>query len=51
MAQKHIPMPAGDCVEDYKVMVPFKALQMVRHTAHAVCPGRKTGEFVRTGRW
>jgi hypothetical protein len=29
-------------------MVPFRALQVVGHTVHAVCPGKKTGEFVRT---
>jgi putative AlgH/UPF0301 family transcriptional regulator len=28
-------------VEDYKMMVPFQALQMVGHTVHAVCPGKK----------
>jgi protease I len=35
-------------VEDYEVMVPFQALLMVGHTVHAVCPGKKSGEFVRT---
>ena len=29
-------------------MVPFQALQMLGHTVHAVCPGKKAGEFVRT---
>lgn len=29
-------------------MVPFQALQMVGHTVHAVCPGKKAGEQVRT---
>lgn len=29
-------------------MVPFQALQMVGHTVHAVCPGKKAGESVRT---
>jgi protease I len=38
----------GDFVEDYEVMVPFQALQMVGHTVDAVCPGKKKGEFVRT---
>ena len=41
-------MIAGDYVEDYEVMVPFQALQMVGHTVHAVCPDKKAGEFVRT---
>ena len=47
MAAK-ILMLVGDFVEDYEVMVPFQALQMVGHTVHAVCPDKKTGEFVRT---
>ena len=29
-------------------MVPFQALLMVGHTVHAVCPGKKSGEVVRT---
>jgi protease I len=41
-------MLVGDYVEDYEVMVPFQALQMVGHTVHAICPGKKSGEFVRT---
>jgi protease I len=39
---------AGDFVEDYEVMVPFQALQMVGHTVDAVCPGKKKGDTVRT---
>jgi len=39
---------AGDFVEDYEIMVPFQALQMVGHTVDAVCPGKKAGEQVRT---
>jgi len=30
------------------VMVPFQALLMVGHNVHAVCPGKKAGESVRT---
>lgn len=48
MAGKKILMLVGDFVEDYEVMVPFQALLMVGHTVHAVCPGRKAGEKVRT---
>ena len=48
MSQKSILMIVGDYVEDYEVMVPFQALLMVGHTVHAVCPGKKSGEFVRT---
>lgn len=48
VAAKKILMLVGDFVEDYEVMVPFQALQMVGHTVHAVCPGKKAGEKVRT---
>jgi protease I len=48
MAAKKILMLVGDYVEDYEVMVPFQALQMVGHTVHAVCPGKKSGDCVRT---
>lgn len=43
-----ILMIVGDFVEDYEAMVPFQALQMLGHTVHAVCPGKKAGEKVRT---
>jgi len=48
MSAKKILMLVGDFVEDYEVMVPFQALQMVGHTVHAVCPDKKAGESVRT---
>ena len=48
MAAKKILMLVGDYVEDYEVMVPFQALQMVGHTVHAVCSGKKAGDTVRT---
>jgi protease I len=48
MAGKNILMLVGDFVEDYEVMVPFQALQMVGHTVHAICPNKKAGETVRT---
>ncbi|MCD6555384.1 MAG: DJ-1/PfpI family protein [Anaerolineae bacterium] len=41
-------MLVGDYVEDYEAMVPFQMLTMVGHTVHAVCPGKKAGETVRT---
>lgn len=47
MARK-ILMLVGDFVEDYEVMVPFQALQMVGHTVHAVCPGKKQNQSIRT---
>ena len=48
MAGKKILMLVGDYVEDYEVMVPFQALQMMGHQVDAVCPGKKAGETVRT---
>ncbi len=48
MAPKKVLLLAGDYVEDYEVMVPFQMLLMVGHQVHAVCPGKKAGEQVRT---
>jgi protease I len=48
MAAHKILMLVGDYVEDYEVMVPFQALQVVGCTVHAVCPDKKAGQFVRT---
>jgi len=45
---KKILLLVGDYVEDYEVMVPFQALLMVGHTVHAVCPGKRAGQYVRT---
>ncbi len=48
MKSAKILVLAGDFVEDYEIMVPFQALQMVGHVVEAVCPGKKKGEQVRT---
>lgn len=48
MAAKKILMITGDYTEDYETMVPFQALLMVGHSVDAVCPGKKSGEQVRT---
>jgi protease I len=48
MAAKKILMIVGDYVEDYEVMVPFQALQMVGHTVHAICPAKRAGDWVQT---
>jgi protease I len=48
MAQARLLMLVGDFVEDYEVMVPFQALQVLGHTVDAVCPGKKKGDSVRT---
>ncbi len=47
-AQKNILMIVGDYSEDYEVMVPFQALQMAGHEVDAVCPGKASGDFIRT---
>lgn len=41
-------MLVGDYVEDYEVMVPFQALQMVGHEVQAVCPEKRAGDKVLT---
>jgi len=43
-----ILMLVGDYAEDYETMVPFQALQAVRHTVHAVCPDKRAGDFIMT---
>lgn len=48
MSKRSILILVGDYVEDYEVMVPFQALLMVGHDVHAVCPGKKAGDYVRT---
>jgi protease I len=45
---KKILMLVGDFVEDYEVMVPFQALQMVGYQVDAVCPDKAAGDKVRT---
>jgi protease I len=47
MASKRILFLVGDFAEDYEVMVPFQALEMVGHTVHAVCPGKRLGEKIK----
>jgi protease I len=51
MAQKFLKkilLLAGDYCEDYETMVPFQALLMVGCEVHAVCPGKKSGDVIRT---
>jgi len=45
---KKILMLVGDFAEDYEVMVPFQALQIVGHQVDAVCPNKASGEQIRT---
>jgi protease I len=48
MHANRILLLVGDFVEDYEVMVPFQALQMVGYDVRAVCPGKTAGQQVRT---
>jgi len=45
---KLILMIVGDFGEDYEIMVPYQALQMVGHRVDAVCPDKEAGETVKT---
>ena len=48
MSGKQILMIVGDFGEDYEIMVPFQALQMVGHEVHAVCPEKAAGDTIKT---
>src|ERR1700758_5790369 len=48
MSAKKILFLVGDFAEDYEVMVLFQALTMLGHIVHAVCPGKKAGENIKT---
>lgn len=48
MIAKKILMLVGDFSEDYEVMVPFQALQMVGHKVDAVCPDKQAGDKIAT---
>jgi protease I len=48
MPAKKILFLTGDYAEDYELMVPFQALLMVGHAVHVVCPGKKSGQHLRT---
>lgn len=48
MTDKSILFLTGDFVEDYEIMVPFQALQMVGYQVDVVCPDKKAGEIIRT---
>jgi protease I len=45
---KDILMIVGDFGEDYEIMVPYQALEMVGHDVDAVCPEREAGETIKT---
>ncbi|PTW59008.1 protease I [Breoghania corrubedonensis] len=41
-------MIVGDFSEDYEVMVPSQALEMAGLSVDAVCPGKRTGDTIKT---
>lgn len=45
---KKILLLTGDFAEDYETMVPFQMLEMLGYTVHAVCPGKKKGDTIKT---
>jgi len=48
MSEARILLLAGDYAEDYELMVPFHALQVLGHKVDAVSPGKKAEECVCT---
>lgn len=45
---KKILILTGDFTEDYELMVPFQTLQVLGYAVDAVCPGKKSGETIKT---
>lgn len=45
---KKVLFLTGDFAEDYETMVPFQMLVMVGYEVHAVCPGKKKGQTIKT---
>ncbi|GAA0879447.1 DJ-1/PfpI family protein [Algoriphagus jejuensis] len=45
---KKVLFITGDFAEDYETMVPFQMLLMVGYEVHAVCPGKKKGDTIKT---
>eukprot|EP00274_Cyanoptyche_gloeocystis_P000894 CAMPEP_0196661054 /NCGR_PEP_ID=MMETSP1086-20130531/42445_1 /TAXON_ID=77921 /ORGANISM="Cyanoptyche gloeocystis , Strain SAG4.97" /LENGTH=193 /DNA_ID=CAMNT_0041995779 /DNA_START=77 /DNA_END=658 /DNA_ORIENTATION=- len=45
---KKVLILAGDFVEDYEIMVVFQSLQAFGIAVHAVCPGKKAGDKIKT---
>lgn len=48
MSDQKLLLIAGDFVEDYEIMVPFQTLQAIGYVVDAVCPGKKSGDTIRT---
>lgn len=45
---KKVLFLVGEYGEDYEIMVPFQALQMIGYTVHAVCPDKQEGDSIHT---
>ncbi len=45
---KKVLMIAGDFTEDYEVMVPFQAMEVLGIEVHVVCPDKLEGEYIKT---
>ncbi|MGL6226573.1 MAG: DJ-1/PfpI family protein [Thermoguttaceae bacterium] len=45
---KKILILTGDFTEDYELMVPFQALQVLGYSVDVTCPGKKAGERIKT---
>lgn len=45
---RKILMLAGDFTEDYEVMVPFQALEMLGFKVDVVCPEKNVGDHIKT---
>lgn len=45
---RRILLLVGDHGEEYEIMIPFQALQMVGYQVHAVCPGKCGGDHLQT---
>lgn len=48
MSSQRVLLLAGDFVEDYEVMVPFQALQVLGYQVDVVCPDKVAGDKIRT---
>ncbi len=45
---KKVLMLVGDFVDDYELMVPISTLTMFGAQIHAICPGKKRGDYIKT---
>lgn len=48
MSAPRVLVLTGDFVEDYEIMVPVQSLQAIGYAVDVVCPGKRSGETIRT---